>query len=69
MAEANYGMRLTKCVCGHEGIAHYDSWSACTYALTDPPECDCEEFRAAGPEVYVTFSALSGSASDREAET
>lgn len=53
--EPVYGARLTKCVCGHVGIEHYDSYDFCTRTLDG--ECDCEEFRPAGPEVFVKVGA------------
>lgn len=45
--------RLTKCVCGHDAIEHYDSYAFCTWTMADPPECECEEFRPIGPEIFV----------------
>lgn len=44
-------MRLTLCKCGHEAIAHYDSYLFCTWTVEG--KCDCEEFEAAELENIV----------------
>lgn len=51
MPDTRYVIRMTKCVCGHEAVAHYDSHMFCTYIIDG--ECDCEMFRPVGQEVLV----------------
>lgn len=50
----DFGMRLTKCECGHTAVEHYDSHDFCTWTLDG--ECDCEKFTPVGIESWVTWS-------------
>jgi hypothetical protein len=50
--QQTFGVRLTRCECGHQAVEHYDSFSVCIIG-----RCRCEEFKAAEPERYVQIGA------------